>query len=184
MQCDKCKVNPASVHVERIVNGIKTEYNLCINCAAQERGDTGTDMTFEKIIKEFLGSFIGNFGGNFIGGFMDLAPETSVKFDGEEPVCPVCSLSFNDFREEGKLGCAHCYKLFRPQIDAIVKNIHGSGEHLGKAPKKAPLQMLLQRENEQLRRMQREAIENEQYETAAEIRDKIKANEAAMQIGE
>ncbi|MDR1705609.1 MAG: UvrB/UvrC motif-containing protein, partial [Clostridiales bacterium] len=106
----------------------------------------------------------GAFGGND-------KPETG-------PVCARCGLKYEDFRTEGRLGCAECYTAFRPQIDSILKSIHGSGEHLGKISRKAPPEITLKRELGNLRRKLKEAIENEEFETAAQLRDKIRYAES------
>ncbi|MCL2703150.1 MAG: UvrB/UvrC motif-containing protein [Defluviitaleaceae bacterium] len=180
MYCDKCHKNPASVHVERIVNGAKTEYNLCMHCAAHERSDAGGDMSFDKMIKEFLGSIIGSLSG-YSGGLHFLGPDIhNGQAVAEIPACQSCGVSFDELREEGKLGCVNCYKAFRPQIDTILKNVHGSSEHTGKTPKKAPRELILRREVETMKRGLREAIEREQYEIAAELRDKIRSAEAEL----
>ncbi|MDR1704701.1 MAG: excinuclease ABC subunit B, partial [Clostridiales bacterium] len=79
MICDRCKKNPATVHVESIMNGVRTEHNLCFECAAT----INAEMSVENIIKEFLSSVIdhtGAFGGND-------KPETG-------PVCPRCGLKY------------------------------------------------------------------------------------------
>lgn len=163
MLCEKCKTNQATVHVERNVNNIKTEYNLCFPCALA----INMEMSFDEIIKEFLGSVI------------ELENGKSPEGEEEKPnlTCPGCGMSYQEFREAGKLGCSQCYNAFRQQIDAILKNIHGSGEHLGKVPRSASQTVLNKRELGTLRTKLREAIENEEYEAAAELRDKIRGLE-------
>lgn len=176
MLCEKCKQNLATVHVERTVNNFKTEHNLCLRCAAEE----GADASFESMIKDFMGSIIGSFGGIPFIGHLGQSPG-GIHPPGPDrdavALCGSCGLSYGAFREEGKIGCVTCFRAFRPQIEAILKSIQGSSEHLGKVPQKAPRELLLRREIEDLRRRQSEAIENEDFEAAAELRDKIREAE-------
>lgn len=182
MLCDKCNKHPAAVHVERMVNNIRTEHNLCLHCAAEEGWDKSfdksSDMSFEKIIKEFMGGLIGNFGSFVFLGHPGPGAAESIMLLENDMSCVHCGLSYTEFRDEGKLGCPGCYKAFRVHIDSILKSIHGSSEHVGKAPQKAPTALLLRREIETMRRQQNEAIENEDFETAAALRDKIRQAEA------
>jgi protein arginine kinase activator len=166
MICDRCKKNEAAVHVESIVNGKRTEHNLCFECAAAMNPLMNAEASFENIIKEFLSSVIDHTGAH--------AGEDR---PGRGPVCPRCGMTFEDFKAEGKLGCAQCYAAFRPQLDGVLKSIHGSGEHLGKISQKAPPELTLKRELGELRRRLKEAVENEEFETAAKLRDRIRDRE-------
>ena len=180
--CDKCNINPATVHVERMVNNSVSTQKLCFSCAVKE----GADMSFENMVKELLGSVIGTLGNNYgeitfpIPGHI---PGQAVPFE-TIATCEFCGLSYSELREEGKLGCADCYQIFRPKIDVILKNIHGSSEHLGKVPVKAPKELLLRREIDELRRLQAEAIEREDFEKAADLRDKIRKAEADASLNQ
>jgi len=143
----------------------------------------GADVSFDNLLKEFLGSIIGSLG---LGGQIGFAvhpnnalPE-SLPVNKADPMCEACGVTFEKLREEGKFGCVNCYSTFRPQIDRILVNVHGSTEHMGKTPKKAPREMLLRRTIETTRKELREAIDSELYERAAELRDKIRAAQAEL----
>jgi protein arginine kinase activator len=103
--------------------------------------------------------------------------------------CATCGLTYDDFRKFGRFGCAHCYLAFKPQLKTLLKKIHGSSVHLGKAPLKLmPLEAAVPGQAvpaavaetaqpvdpvELLRRQLHEAIEHEDFERAAQLRDKI-----------
>ena len=92
----------------------------------------------------------------------------------DQQTCPICGISFHDFRSRGYLGCPHDYDFFNKQIDAFVQNIHGAHEHTGKVPIRklgaAQERMLLIK----YRRDLDDAVQYEDYERASKLRDKIK----------
>lgn len=95
-----------------------------------------------------------------------------------ETVCKSCGMGINEFLRTGKLGCSNCYEAFNPQIKQLLKRIHGNTSHVGKIPKGASSKLKVKRKMEVLRQELAEAIVEENFEKAAEIRDKLK------QIGE
>lgn len=88
--------------------------------------------------------------------------------------CPKCGLSYEGFQEIGKLGCSECYRSFRDKLVPLLRRIHGNTRHGGKIPSKAGEDMARAKELERLKRELEEAVRNEEYERAAEIRDRIK----------
>ena len=89
--------------------------------------------------------------------------------------CPNCGMTYEDFRKFGRLGCSECYNAFKEQLSVLLKKIHGSNQHLGKAPIKLPqpikkkIDML-----QDFKRQLQQAIEEEDFEKAAQLRDKIR----------
>jgi len=155
MVCESCKQHHASVHVQQIVNGAKTERNLCKECAAQF-----DHMNLNQFFQGFLGSLAA------------ASPKTA------EIICPECGLSYKKFKDTGRMGCKACYSVFREELTPLLKQLHGSSEHQGKIPKKAGVQLMSRRKIEALRRQLGKAVENEEYEEAARLRDEVKALEA------
>lgn len=92
----------------------------------------------------------------------------------DQQTCPICGISFLEFRSRGLLGCPHDYDFFHKQIDALVQNIQGAQEHVGKVPARKPHnvqeRMLLMK----FRRDLDDAIQYEDYERASKLRDKIR----------
>jgi protein arginine kinase activator len=181
MLCQQCQKREANVHFTQIINGKKVEMYLCEQCAA-EKGK----FTFSPQLNlvNFLWGFPG-FGAN--AGFSQAGPK--------EIRCEVCNMSFDDFRKIGKLGCANCYRIFRNNLNPILRRLHGNTEHTGKVPSKVSESMQNKtrikiinpkqegtdplKEIERLKSELADAINSERYEKAAELRDRIRDLENA-----
>ena len=99
----------------------------------------------------------------------------------DKQVCPNCQISFLEFRNSGRLGCPHDYEVFRDELMPLLENIHDEVRHSGKVPKRAPRNSQQQSELIQLRNELKRAVAAEDYESAAKVRDKIKAIELQQQ---
>lgn len=159
MLCEKCKKNSATIFYQQIINGEKQEFHLCEDCAAKMQGTASFDSMFK----------------GFLDSFMDMG---SVGYANQGSFyCPSCNMTFDEFRRTGKIGCSDCYNAFKNQLAPVLKNIQGSIRHSGKVPKKAGAELYTRREIENLKSELKSAVENEEFEKAAELRDKIKALE-------
>ena len=94
--------------------------------------------------------------------------------EAEQKECPVCGISFFEFRNTGRLGCPYDYTHFDTELEPLLVNIHDAAEHKGKHPRRAAVSADSQARLIQLRREMEEAIEREDYERASEIRDRIR----------
>lgn len=155
MNCDVCKKKTATVFLTQIVDGKMQKVNLCEACS-NEKGVT--DPTGFALADLLLG----------LG-----ASEEMEKSSGGKR-CPVCGFSQADFKKTGRFGCSNCYDVFMDGLEPMLKNMHKGIEHKGKVPPR--LLKLKQREDElkKLQRDLRKAVTAEQYEEAAQLRDKIK----------
>ena len=187
MLCSNCGKHEANVHYTHVINGEKTEYNLCDECAKKLGID---DMDFSMPI-----SF-----SSFIGDFFDedsLLPSFSSNMITK---CPKCGLTYDEFAKDGKFGCGECYDTFASKIESVLKNLHGSAKHRGRAPKRLieskDYTKLTEQDNkkdnkepevknelasdttaakiDKLNEDIKLAIKEERYEDAAKIRDEIK----------
>jgi protein arginine kinase activator len=110
--------------------------------------------------------------------------ETEVK---EEITCPGCGLTFGAFTRQGRFGCGECYKAFRPRLEPIMRKIHGASMHRGKTPTveaiegESPVAVSV-REEERLEQELHKAIESEDFERAAEIRDKLRVLRESLSV--
>jgi len=157
MLCDNCGKEPARVHYKEIKDDKAVEFNLCEKCAAEK----GIQVVGKK--KPFSIASI-------LAGMAEEATSSTAR-------CQTCGLSYAEFRENARLGCADCYSAFREQLKPLLKRIHGSGTHLGKAPSSSEGLVERMREIEDLKAQLRAAVEQEDFEKAAEIRDRIKCLE-------
>ena len=161
MLCERCHVNPATVHLKKSINGVLDEKHLCQTCA-EETGEL-------QILN--LGNPLGSFFETLLGS-MELKPAMM------QTKCEVCGLTFDDFRQKGEFGCSDCYVTFREELKPILRRIQGDVIHNGKVPKRAGGTLSIKREIEKLRDNLKELVAKEEYEKAAKVRDEIKKLEA------
>lgn len=160
MLCDKCKKNEATTHIKTNINGVVSSLNLCAHCAAQYGGSP-----FGMGISQMLGSF-------FDSGSTPASKTVR---------CPQCGASFDEIAASGKVGCDKCYEVFLDRLVPSLERIHGRSKHVGKAPSAHVAESektSAAGELESLRAELSAAIEKQEFERAAELRDLIKAKEA------
>lgn len=163
MKCQKCNKKEATTHYTQIINGKKTEYYLCEDCAGASKEISAFGAGFEDDFNNFFSGFFGN-------GFPDHRENPSLTSD----ICDVCKMSFGEFLKTGKLGCSNCYNAFSSRLLRPLKQIHGRAEHTGKIPSRMGGELKLCREIEKLEAKMKEAIETQDFEQAAKLRDEIK----------
>lgn len=166
MLCEKCNENPATYHIVKVINGNKTEINLCENCAKEHEGmsfggefDMAAPFSFQ----------------NLLSGLMDYINQSSQSAPVTDVSCNNCGLSYSEFKQKGLLGCSECYKTFGNMISPVVKRVQGNTEHIGKVPSKANKDMIEKKRILKLKEELQNAILAEEYEKAAIIRDEIKS---------
>jgi len=164
MLCQECNQKEANVHVTQIINGYKKEQYLCQDCA-QKSGGIGIEGF---IMSDPLGFNVANFLDEIIG--TPAKPQKSI----ETGNCSGCSMTLDEFSHIGKFGCKQCYNTFSLRLRPLLKKIHGNLQHTGKLPRLAAGEIQVRREKDKLKLELRKAIETEEYEKAAEIRDKIR----------
>ena len=160
MKCEECGGNQAVVHLTQVVNNEMTVVHLCDSCASQKGLDTSPGPVSP------LSDFIAQMGG--------APPRPS----GPEVACPFCGLGYAEFREQGRLGCPECWTTFQRPLEKLVRRIHGSSSHLGKVYLPPdPSATERQRRMEGLRNRLERAVEAEDFERAADLRDQIRSLE-------
>lgn len=163
MLCEKCGKNQANTHVKRVVNGQVYQANLCSECAAQ--------MGFATLAGKLnLGSLLGS---TFSAAF-----DNPAALNDNQVRCPQCGATFNDITETGLVGCAKCYEIFYDRLLPSLQRMHGKTNHAGKLPGCAGEQAKIQNHLDELKDKLAKAIEQQEYEQAAVIRDEIKEIES------
>jgi protein arginine kinase activator len=90
-------------------------------------------------------------------------------------VCEVCGISFAEFREHQLLGCPNDYKAFEDVLAPMLEHAHeGASRHTGKVPADAAADERRQNDLLRLRGQLKDAVNQEDYEKAAALRDRIK----------
>lgn len=164
MLCEKCKKNQANTYYKTTVNGKTAEMCLCGECAEKLGiGSVWADNSFFD--EPFFGSL---FDDSFFGKALGLASPRSVKR------CPDCGATLDYISQSGKVGCATCYDTFEKELQAAIMRAQGSVKHLGSEKPENEKE----KKAEVLREEMKKAIEAEDFEKAAKLRDEIKGLEA------
>ena len=161
MICERCKQRPANVHYTEIIDNQKKQMNLCEVCAKEEQ-----QASFNLLPQQNLH--------DFLAGIFGPGPE------GDLLQCPQCAMTGNRFSTHGLLGCSNCYQEFEDRIEPMVRRIQGSGVHTGKVPARSVSRYRVIREVDQLKKGLRELVAREEFEKAAEMRDRIRELEQKL----
>jgi len=153
--CQYCNKREAKIHFTEIKDGKKTEMHICEQCAHEKNMVLAFPSLLSHIVK---------------GGGAPVADSEAVP-----AVCPHCGLAYADFKAKGRLGCPVCYDVFAPVLVPLMEKVHGATAHRGRTPERVRGTQQSRRELEGLEGELADAVANEQYERAAELRDKIRA---------
>lgn len=167
MLCDKCHKREAKIYCTEIIDGIKKEQYLCEQCAAEY---ASFQMNGEASRKDMPA-------GSLLSGLLEKGYSNEEKMDGM-PRCEGCGMSYSEFLKTGKFGCPKCYGTFGKVFDKSLKQIQGSDTHHGKIPKgfvtSADRAIDSISEIDKLTLKLQYAIEKEEFEEAARLRDIIR----------
>ncbi len=165
MKCQQCE-RPATFHITELTGGKPQELHLCEDHArAYLTSSSGGEPSGE---------------GGMAAALKQQVQQMAIGQTAEElahldkQACPVCGITFYEFRSQGRLGCPHDYVAFQTQLEPLIMNVHGESEHVGKRPRRGPGSSEKRTQLIRLRREMKEAIENENYERASELRDQIR----------
>ena len=176
MKCQRCNQKEAIIHLTQVINGQKIEKQLCEDCAKELQVNMGFPLFPSMPFPLMFGGLLGLSTTQNLGNSKDI-------------VCSNCGISFSEFNKTGRLGCPECYENLKPQIELLVKRIHGNSVHSGKIPLRTGRKIIRTKKLTALRKELDEAIVAEEYEKAAELRDQLKIIQAeleteAIQAGE
>ena len=102
----------------------------------------------------------------------------------EYQTCAVCETSLATVLKTGKVGCVDCYESFGSQLSAVLEGIHGSTQHRGKRPRVDDARERVRANLQTKRLLLRSALDAENYEEAATLRDDIRTLESGLRISE
>ncbi len=194
MLCERCKIREATIQYIEVVNGVKQQHSFCAQCARElDFGPVSAlfegEFSFAKILSTLLGE-----------------DEVEEDQNYAQIVCPNCGTSYQQFVEESRFGCQDCYEMFDLLMRDSIKHLQGNESHKGKHPRygirmvpesltsELPGSEENQKENaaerktaggspdkekelRELRVKLEQAVHQEEYERAAEYRDRIRALE-------
>ena len=160
MRCENCGEREAEIHLTQIVDDEMTTVHLCPSCAADQ--GVGTPLPSESApLTDFLAQ-------------ITEGADDEASLAGARESCPYCGTSPSDFRKTGRLGCSQCYPHFESQLKGLLRRVHGAVEHVGKvyvSPDEGADDVEVRLST--LKRRLERAVEIEDFETAARLRDEI-----------
>ncbi len=169
MLCQNCNNEQATLHYKQIVNGEKREAHLCTECASKLGYDAHTFMSGSQF-NIGLDSFLSN----MFTQNKTVSPHSTV-------TCPLCGAHEADIARTGRVGCSQCYTVFGELLNQYINRIHGNASHVGRFPEGLDEKRKSRLKLDSLRADMQRAVESQEYEKAAEIRDKIKELEGGME---
>jgi protein arginine kinase activator len=163
MLCQICKMNEATIRYTEIINNSVTEVHLCEACAQFDDKTASEDFPLQGLFA------------------MQDQTETSAVTETEAAQeCSSCGVTFGDVVAHGRLGCAECYTVFADKLEPLIEKVHGASQHIGKIPRAKGEGSRARSELLRYRSQLRKAIESENYEEAARLRDLIRGIEQRM----
>jgi protein arginine kinase activator len=173
--CQECQARPATLHFTKIINGEKTEVHICEQCSR------------EKGYSSFFSSQDSNFSfHNLLAGLLNMeqpvvGKKVSAAAQQEQPQCPKCHMTYQQFTRTGRFGCVHCYEAFQDYLQPILRRLHsGNTSHHGKIPRHVGGNLYLRKELDELKHKMQHHIQQEEFEEAAKVRDRIRTIEQQL----
>jgi protein arginine kinase activator len=163
MLCCVCKEKEATVHLTQIAGDKMQKVDLCEECAKQKGVNDPAGFSLADLL---LG--------------LGASEEIGQAAGGAELKCPKCGFTQADFKKAGRLGCAECYTTFAEGLEGLLKTMHNGIRHVGKAPLALQQNRDLTERLKGLQKKLAKAIEEENFEQAAQLRDEIKQTSAKL----
>lgn len=166
MNCERCKKKHATLHIVTCENGQHREIHLCEGCG-RKAGLSPLDFTIEDLL-----------------GLPKKATRPQARRRLSPKQCPGCKLSIVQIKEMTRAGCARCYETFRDDFLEFAESYHKATQHLGKVPSTADQMARKEAELQRLKDYLEVVVKKEDYEEAAQIRDRIKRLEESLRGAE
>ena len=161
MLCDVCKCNDATVFLTQILEGKMQKVNLCDGCSKEKGVQDPTGFALADLL-------------------LGIGAAEEIEKGAPTQKCPVCGYTQADFKKTGRLGCSTCYETFSEGLSTLLKAMHKGTKHVGKFPQRAHRAMELGDRMRTLTENLEKAVAEENYETAASLRDQIKQLETDL----
>jgi len=173
MQCSFCNSKEATCHLTKVVNGKAVEVHVCSTCIPEIEHDDLVDFDIWDAVSKLADKI----GVPDPGKVIEPEPlqEISAKSflleeSGRETPCPVCGFTAEHLRKTGRLGCSNCYEAFREMLQDVLSDCQKGDSHTGKTPKS-----MIKYRQMNLQAALDEAVREERFEEAAELRDQLKS---------
>lgn len=169
MLCEVCHTQKATVHLTEIVNGQVAKLNMCEYCAKKKGNQVEQHFGIADLLQ----------------GLVDTEAPSPPQH-GRRVKCANCGMTYEDFKNLGRLGCGNCYLAFHENLMPLLKRVHGSQKHKGKAVTESDkskktgavkTKTSAKKDIEEMKMMLHSYIQKEMYEDAAKLRDQIRRME-------
>jgi protein arginine kinase activator len=154
-------MNDAAVFLTQIVDGKMQKVNLCEGCSKEKGVQDPTGFALADLL-------------------LGIGAAEEIEKGGSSTRCPVCGFTQADFKKTGRLGCSTCYLAFADGLNSLLKAMHKGTLHVGKLPVRAQKTLALSDRMKTLAEDLRKAVQEENYETAAALRDEIRQLESQL----
>lgn len=165
MKCECCHTKDATIHLTQVIDGAVKKLNLCQKCALANGIDLNSPISITDVLLGLGTSATPGSG------------PTATEFDLS---CSRCLMTREEFKKRARLGCPECYNAFMGELSALTKAMHHSNQHVGKIPARQGNKARITAQITALKKDIATAVAKEQYEVAANLRDKIRALEATI----
>jgi protein arginine kinase activator len=190
MKCQKCP-KQAVIHLTEIISdpmGAKraVEIHLCLGHAAE----AGIIAPGSEILPQVMSSKSLSPSSKKPEPELEAASPTAIvpapgntgglvvsrSKEGDPAACPMCGLTWSNFKQNGLMGCSHDYTMFETKLLPLLKRAHeGATDHAGKIPAARKTEETNRHVNSlRIRRELQKAIDAENYEQAARLRDELR----------
>jgi protein arginine kinase activator len=168
MKCECCNEAEATIHLTQVIDGEVKKMNLCQACAQKNGVDLNSPISITDVL---LG--LGN---------QSIESMTKPDLSEFDLSCSRCQMTRAEFKKRARLGCPECYKAFMGELSAITQAMHHSRQHVGKIPARQGNAARVTARIAALQKDIETAIAKEEYEVAANLRDKIRAIKDAAEL--
>ena len=167
MRCQQCE-KPATFHITELTDMEPQELHLCEDHAREylSHSETTSELETPQLA-------------NQLAAQLKVGQTTEELSRLDKQACPVCGITFYEFRSQGRLGCPHDYECFAEELEPLMVNIHGNTTHKGKRPQRQMPTLEETGEMIKLRRKMKDAVESEDYELASLLRDQLRKMDTA-----
>jgi protein arginine kinase activator len=159
--CERCNKNEATVHLTQAVDDEVTSTNLCEQCAQEAGIDVKKTISVTDIL---LG----------LEKKTQKLKTADIPPPEQDVSCSGCGITRHEYKKSGRLGCAECYQAFADDLDPLIRAMQRSSRHRGKKPQRHPFAACSE-DVAVLQKALQQAVDNEQFEEAARLRDELKS---------
>lgn len=164
--CEECHEKEACYTVSVMMGDQMTQRHLCEDCMAKMNMSIAAGN-----VKHLLSAILTA----ITGADAPDAPPAAEEPPVPDVICERCQTTLSQFTKSGRLGCPGCYKAFQEQLTPMLQQIHGRVQHAGRKPLHSEAAQRQRSQHEELMRQMEQAVAVEDFETAAILRDRLRA---------